>query len=200
MTKPQKRSLDEQQDLDSRLADAAKRGDTGMAQTLLAKGANVHSDTDVALCFACEHGHTETVTMLLAAGADIHAREDDALRWAACCGHTETVKALLANGADVHADHDYALRRAVFYGHTETVQVLAAHIFAPDSWRVKSRVEIEDQAKALYSKIEADNPRPERLRKAATIFANSAIDCWHQVRPAPPKLKISPLPARPRPV
>jgi hypothetical protein len=80
--------------------------------------------------------------------------------------------------------------------------VLARHIFAPDSWREKSRAEIEAHASALYDKIKASSTiKPERLRTAGTIFADCAIDCWHQVRPPPPpEFKISPLPAQPRPV
>src|ERR1039458_8352634 len=75
---------------------------------------------------------------------------------AAYFGHTEVVKLLLASGADVHAEYDAALRWAADHGHTETVRVLAKHIFAPDSWRGKTREEIEAQAAALYNKIEAD--------------------------------------------
>jgi hypothetical protein len=114
---------------------------------------------------------------------------------------TDTVKALLAAGADVHADNDWALREAAYYGYTETVRVLVQHIFAPDSWREKSRAEIEAHASALYDKLKAGNPPPEHLHQAATILADCAIDCWHQVRPPPPPgFKISPLPAQPRPM
>jgi ankyrin repeat protein len=155
---------------------------------------------DSLLIDAAWDGHTETVRMLLAAGADMHAWNDFALRFAAHNGHTETVKALLAAGANVHAMDDYALCHAAMMGHTETARVLAKHIFAPDSWRGKSRAEIEAGATALYDKIKDDNPSPESLREAATILADCAIDCWHQVRPAPPKLQVSPLPAQPRPL
>jgi hypothetical protein len=58
-------------------------------------------------------------------------------------------------------------------------------------------------AAALYDKIKARNfwdpIKPERLHAAASILADCAIDCWHQVRPIP-QLKISPLPAKPKPV
>jgi ankyrin repeat protein len=229
-TKPQNLSPNEQQDLDNRLIAAASNGNTATVQTLLAHGADVHARNDHALRRAADTGHTETVKVLLAAGADIHAIDDQALRWAAeggCTetvnlllahdadvhalddgalrvavdnGHTETVKALIASGADVHAEDDWALRLAAFNSHLETVQALAKHIFAPDAWRGKSRAEIEAHATALYDKIEAENPQPDRLQKAATILADCAIDCWHQVRPPPPKLQISPLPAQPRPV
>src|ERR1039457_750171 len=119
---------------------------------------------------------------------------------AAWTGGTETVEALLAVGADVHARDDYALRWAAYRGRTQTVQILARHIFAPDFWRGKNRAEIEAEAEALYNKIKADHPQPECLHMAGTILADTALTCWEQVRPPPPKLTISPLPAQPRPL
>jgi hypothetical protein len=115
-------------------------------------------------------------------------------------GHTQTVKVLLAAGADVHAEDDLALRYAAAYGHTETVRILVRHVFAPDSWLEKTRAEIEEEANALYDKIKAKNPQPEYLRMAGTILLDSALTCWEQVRPAPPKLQISPFAAQPKPV
>ena len=171
-TKSKKLSLVEQVKLDSRLIEAARKG------------------------------NTETVSRLLAGGANVHALDDWALDGAAKPGYTETVKVLLAYGADVHADDDNALCGAAHWGHMETVRVLARHIFAADSWRGKSRTEIEAYAAGLYDKIKTElpAPQPERLNMAATILADCAIDCWHQVRPPPPKIHISPLPAQPRPL
>jgi hypothetical protein len=98
-----------------------------------------------------------------------------------------------------------ALRWAAYYGRIKTVEVLAKHLFAPESWRGKSRAEIEAGATALYDKIKKayspSNPiTTDRLRTAGTILADSALTCWEQVRPPPPKLTLSPLPAQPRPL
>src|ERR1039457_1743237 len=199
-TKPKKLSPEEQTNLDRCLISAARDGDTETVQTLLTAGAHVHAQNDYALRRAAWNGHTETVKTLLAASADVHAVNDYALRWATENGRTETVKTLLAAGANVHARDDWALCLAEFYGHMETVRVLARHIFAPDSWRGKRRAAIEAHANSLYDKIKAQNIQPERLREAGTILIDSALTCWEQVRPAPPKLTISPLPAQPRPV
>src|ERR1022692_1364565 len=128
---------------------------------------------------------------------DEQEKPNERLIEASIRGDTKTVKALLANGANVHARDDWALCLAGFYGHAETVRVLAKHIFTPDSWRGKTREEIEAKARDFYQKIEAFGATPERLREAATVLADAAIDCWHQVRPAPPKFQISPLPAQP---
>jgi len=173
-TKPHKLSPDEQKKLNDHLFDAANQGDTEAVRTLLVAGANVHADGDKALYFAVFNNHTETMKALLASGADAHAGNDNALYWA--------------------TEND----------HMETVEVLARHIFAPDSWRGKNRAAIEAQANALYDRMKVDiflHPiKPEHLRKTGTILFDRAMKCWEQVRPAPPKIKISPLPAQPRPV
>jgi ankyrin repeat protein len=127
---------------------------------------------------------------------------DNRLIWAAFDGDTETVQMLLSAGADVHARTDYALHAAARNGHTETVKILAKHIFAPDSWRGKNRADIEGEAYVLYNRTKVSNPlrpiSPENLHKAAEILADCALRCWEQVRPPPPKIQISPLPAQPR--
>jgi hypothetical protein len=131
----------------------------------------------------------------------VHAEDDSALLNAAREGHAETVRALLTAGADVYAGDDRALPLAALNSHMEIVQALARHVFAPDTWRGRSRVEIEGYASALYGKIEASPITPEVLHKAGTILADYAIDCWHQVRPPPPPgFKISQTPAQPRPL
>lgn len=198
MTKPQKLSPGEQKNLDRLLIEAARAGRTEAVKAMLVVGAYVHAQDDDALFWAAWRGHTETVKILLAAGANVHAGDDEALRWAARNGHAETLRTLLAAGANVHAENDEALRRAAMNGHIGTVPVLARHIFAPASWQGKNRAEIEAYANALYDKIKAENPQPERLQKAGTILVDSALQCWEQIRPAPPNIQISPLPAQPR--
>jgi len=86
---------------------------------------------------------------------------------------------------------------AAYDRHTETVRILAQHIFVPNSWGGKSRAEIEAHAKRSLYQAQSDNPQPERLRTAGTILIDSAMTCWEQVRPAPPKIQISPHPANP---
>jgi hypothetical protein len=196
MTEPTTLSPDELSDLDVRMTDAARDGDSETVQTLLAAGANVHAGGDYALRVAACIGHTETMGVLLAAGADVHAQNDLALWWAVSVDRTEAVKVLLVAGAD----DDGALSWTAWNGHMETLQVLARHIFAPDAWRGKKRTEIEDHANALYDKIKAESPEPDRLRQAGSILLDTALTCWEQVRPAPPKLTLSALPAQPRPL
>jgi ankyrin repeat protein len=155
---------------------------------------------DISLAVSAEKGHMDMVGTLLALGADVHAQDDATLCWAASHGYPQTVRLLLDAGANVHAQNDHALRRGAYWGYAEMVQLLANQIFAAESWRGKSRAEIEAEANALYNKIKADNPQPDRLRTAGTILLDCALCCWEQVRPAPPKIQISPRPAQPRPL
>jgi len=135
---------------------------------------------------------------------DEQEKLDNYLIDAAREGYTFDVEISLAMGADVHATNDWALCCAAYWGHTKTVQVLAAHIFAPDSWRGKKRTEIEAQADALYGRIKSTSLmspiKPERLREAATILLDCALNCWEQVRPAPRPLNISARLAQPMPL
>ena len=146
--------------------------------------------------------NTQTAQILLASGADIHHWSDQALRRAACAGHRQMVDVLLAAGANVHAEDDWALCWATYKGHMQVVQVLAQHIFAPNVWRGHNRSEVEMLANALYDKIKASDRlipiKPKDLRKAGTILVDCALQCWEQIRPAPPKIQISPLAAQPR--
>jgi ankyrin repeat protein len=161
---------------------------------------NEQDHLDLRLIQAANDGRTREVRKLLSAGADVHAMDDRALGWAIFEGHVETVKVLLAHGADARARSDDPLEFAVAYGHTEIIKILAKHIFAPDLWRGKSQAEIEQEATALYDQIKInDDIEPEPLRQAGMILADYALRCWEQIRPAPPKLTISPLPAKPRP-
>jgi|CZKX01.1.fsa_nt_gi hypothetical protein len=174
-----------QRSLDIRLCELAGTGNTHVKR-LLAAGANVHANNDDALCQAVEYGNYNGPYGFC---GDIYHPAS-----------MMTVKVLLEAGANVHARSDYALCSAVRGGHTELVQVLAKHIFTPDSWRGKSRAAIEAAANALYDKIKAQNPQPDRLRTAGVILIDCAMQCWEQVRPPPPKLQISPLPAQARPL
>lgn len=61
MTIRQKLSADEQRDLDGRLEEAARTGQTETVRMLLASGADIHATHDFALCHAAWNGYTQTV-------------------------------------------------------------------------------------------------------------------------------------------
>ncbi len=91
---------------DGRLLQAARRGDAGTVETLLAQGVDVDATGrggETALHAAAAAGHADVVERLLAAGASVDRLEfdgDTALVNAAWFGHADVVRLLLDAGAD----------------------------------------------------------------------------------------------------
>ena len=89
------------------------------------------ADVNARLIEAVRKGDTATVQALLDQGADINAKSEEgwtALIWAAQQGHTDTVQTLLAHGADVNAKDDHGwttLMRAAVWGHSDVVTAAA---------------------------------------------------------------------------
>jgi ankyrin repeat protein len=97
-------------DKNAQLIDAAKAGDLGAVQKLLAEGADINAKQTTtgvtALWIAAWQGHTEVVKFLLGKNVDVNTKATDgttALWMASEHGHVEVVKLLLEKGADVNA-------------------------------------------------------------------------------------------------
>lgn len=114
----------------SALVNAAGRGDTAMAEYLLAKGADV--DKGSPLDAAADTGETAMVRFLLQRGADPNrfrvGNIPAPLLSASRKGNVEILKLLIEFGADVKAEDPYnPLRLAASGGHKEFVEILLAH-------------------------------------------------------------------------
>src|SRR3989338_3484015 len=116
---------------------ACNRGHHGVAQTLLAAGANVEAVTNTGatpLMSACKNGHVRVVEALLAAGANIEAAHEGSgdmtpLASASLNGHLPVVKLLLDAGANIETpeEDDWSpLQFAAAKGHIEVVETLLA--------------------------------------------------------------------------
>ena len=95
-------------DVNQDLIEAAKKGDTGAVEALLAAGADVNAKTNsgftafTALMWTARFGNVATVQALLDAGAHVHAKDrqgGSALMYAARNGHTAIVELLKKAGA-----------------------------------------------------------------------------------------------------
>ena len=125
---------------ESYLATAADRGDTDIAETLIAAGADVNAKDkggNTALHAAAWSGHEDIVKLLLSHGADPDPKRSDGLTPlinAAGPGAEShgkgCVELLLAGGANVNAtdgDGDTPLHKAAYYGNGDVVEILLAH-------------------------------------------------------------------------
>lgn len=108
--------------VDYALLDSAANGHIDIVQSMLKRGANIHSGE--ALCESAANNHLDIVALLLEKGADVHTRDDIALQWAAENGNVEIVELLIENGADVHVRNNDPLRSAAFEGHLKVVELL----------------------------------------------------------------------------
>jgi serine/threonine-protein phosphatase 6 regulatory ankyrin repeat subunit B len=129
--------LDQSERLGSKLLDAARSGDLGAVENLLADGgaALVQSKSDdgsTALMLAAQAGQKEVVDVLVAANADVNTRSNDgltALMNAANEGHWEIVSALVSANADVQCvnkDSMTALMHAAKAGQKGIISSLIA--------------------------------------------------------------------------
>jgi len=122
------------------LANAADRGDTDIAETLIASGADVNAKDaggNTALHSAAWSGQEEIVKLLLSHGADPDPKRRDGLTPlinAAGPGAERhgkgCVELLLAKGANINAtdgDGETALHKAAYYGNSDVVEILLAH-------------------------------------------------------------------------
>ena len=89
---------------------AAYKDDVGMAQMLLAAGANVKATTRLdaitPLFMACKNGNAGMIELLLKAGADANSADEHlttAVMMAAASGNPDAVKVLLDHGAEANA-------------------------------------------------------------------------------------------------
>jgi len=122
--------------LTERLMEASLRGNSDVAELLLAKGADINAKDDhgfTALMWAVVGGHFHAVKLLLDKGADINAKNNNgqtALMHAALGGEVDAVKLLLDKGADINAkdkDGDTSLMLIPSKAHHEVVELLKAH-------------------------------------------------------------------------
>jgi ankyrin repeat protein len=134
------------QNLDSRLAEAARSQDPAEVTRLLKEGANPNArdkNGRTPLMESASEGYTPVVRALLENGAEVNAKDHvgwTALFWAAFSNRTETLRALVAHGADVNArdgEGRTALSWAASSGYTEVVLALiekGGHVNAKDSY------------------------------------------------------------------
>lgn len=116
------------------LHEAASFGHPEIAETLIARGADVNMGSIAPLHAAARKGHVAIVKLLLHHGANVNvhteAREETPLHWAVGAGERAIAELLLASGADPNARDagGFApLHWAAFLADEKIAEVLLAH-------------------------------------------------------------------------
>lgn len=152
---------------------------------------------------AIESGDIKLVEQLVAKGASLEPPPDLFVEHPVHCavrlGHIHIVEILIRHGADLRFSDDELFSEAVGWDRRDILKVLATTVFAPHLWREKSLLDIQKEAELIYRNIlwgtmldEAD----EQARFARLALFDAAMTCWEHVRPDPPKINISPIPAK----
>jgi ankyrin repeat protein len=159
------------------------------------------------LIVAITSGDIKLVEHLVAEGVNVNGKHwDDWRSTPSSCAirknHTEILALLIRNGLRLQRGEDGPFLQAAFYQKQDSLKLLSRAVFAPDLWRGKSRAEIEGEADLIYRNIQASyrpwRDRDESFRIARLELFDAAMTCWEQVRPDPPKIKISDIPAKGR--
>jgi hypothetical protein len=151
-------------------------------------------------------GDIKLVEHLVAEGVNVNGKHwDDWRSTPSSCAirknHTEILEILIRHGLRLQRGEDGPFLQAAFYAKQDSLKLLSRTVFAPDLWRGKSRAEIEKEAALIYRNIEANIQMAlpgstEALRFARLELFDAAMTCWEHIRPDPPKITISDVPAK----
>jgi hypothetical protein len=159
------------------------------------------------LIVAITSGDIKLVEHLVADGVNVNGKHwndwrDTPSSCAIRKNHIEILEILIRHGLRLQRGEDGPFLQAAFYAKQDSLKLLSRAVFAPDLWRGKTRTEIEKEADLIYRNIQASprywRDRAESFRIARLELFDAAMTCWEQVRPDPPKIKISDIPAKGR--
>ena len=115
---------------------------------------------------------------------------------------------LIRHGTNPRYCDDALFCEAAYRKQWDAFKILLAAVFSPDLWRGKTLLDIQKEAHLIYTNIQNETPKyygnvidypemlDEPLRLAQVELVDAAMTCWEHVRPDPPKIKISDVPAK----
>lgn len=148
---------------DTPLHRAAEKGMRALAESLLARGAEVNARSrngETPLHFAALDADASVAELLLDAGADAAAQNNDGesvLMWAALSGHVAVAQRLLARGADANAKDrkgSLPLHAAADGGHLELARLLLPRTKEPQAKNGAGRSALDYARANGYAQIE----------------------------------------------
>jgi hypothetical protein len=155
---------------------------------------------------AIESGDIALVERLLAKGADLSddGWNESPASYAVRRNQIQILALLIRHGVDPRHSDDILFWDAVYWRRPAIMKLLATTVLAPDLWRGRGLEDIQKEANLLYAKIEKgiDAYLPEAKQEASRLarveLFDAAMTCWEKIRPDPPKIKISDVPAKGR--
>jgi uncharacterized protein len=155
---------------DTPLHRAAEKGMRSLAESLLARGAEVNArakNGETPLHFAALDADASVAELLLDAGADASARNEDGesvLMWAALSGHIAVAQRLLARGADANAKDrkgSLPLHAAADGGHLELARLLLSRTQEPQAKNAAGKSALDYARANGYAQLEKLLERPD---------------------------------------
>jgi ankyrin repeat protein len=155
---------------DTPLHRAAEKGMRSLAESLLARGAEVNArakNGETPLHFAALDADASVAELLLDAGADAKARNGDGesvLMWAALSGHIAVAQRLLARGADANATDrkgSLPLHAAADGGHLELARLLLPRTQEPQAKNAAGKSALDYARVNGYAQLEKLLERPD---------------------------------------
>jgi uncharacterized protein len=169
---------------------AARRGDAGMAATLIAAGARLEATTRLGaytpLHVASREGHAEVVKALLDRGSNANAQttsQTTPLHLAAGAGSAEAVRALLDRGANVNA-------REASWGQTPLIFAAANNRAAAIAVLIQRGADVNAATRSL------DMPTEDAVDRAAQRRRQEVIDQFRAAAPADAQTTWRPTPSQ----
>jgi hypothetical protein len=153
------------------------------------------------LLAAIESGDIKLVERLIAKGVNVRGDHYHELPQSCAVrkGNVPILAILIRHGVDPRYRDDMLLALAVHWHQQNVLKFLAATVFAPDLWPGKTLLDLQKEADLIERNIDANlsnDMDQETSRSVRLVLFDAAMTCWEHVRPDPPKIKISDVPAK----
>jgi hypothetical protein len=169
----------------------------------MSKSKTPRSPPIIRLLIAIESGDIKLVEQLVAKGTNLEPPPDLFVEHPVHCavrlGHIHIVEILIRHGADLRFDDDALFSEAVCWDRQDILKLLATTVFSPDLWRGNTLLDIQKEADLIYRnilEITMLDESEQSARFARLTLFDAAMTCWEHVRPDPPKINISDVPAK----
>ena len=161
-----------------------------------------------------EHGEINNAERLIEQGVHLNADYwyEFPAAYAIHFNQPQILALLIRHGTNPRYSDDALFCEATYWKQWDAFKILLTAVFSPDLWRGKTLLDIQKEAHLIYMNIQNETPKyyanvidypemlDEPLHLAQVELVDVAMTCWEHVRPDPPKIDISTIPAKGKPV